>query len=90
MLKRFVAWPLAVLAAVAVGIVALVAAVASPTLAQAPPQFGSPPSGEVPILFNDQHVYFEDSGGDGAAVIFSHGFLMDHDMFAPQVDALAG
>jgi 3-oxoadipate enol-lactonase len=39
---------------------------------------------------NDQHVYFEDSGGDGEAVIFSHGFLMDHDMFAPQVDALAG
>jgi len=58
LLKRLVAWPLAVLAAVAVGIVALVAAVASPTFAQAPPpQFGSPPSGEVPILFNDQHVY---------------------------------
>jgi hypothetical protein len=58
LLKRFVAWPFAILAAVAFGIVALVAAVASPTFAQAPaPQFGSPPSGEVPILFNDQHVY---------------------------------
>ena len=34
---------------------------------------------------NGQHIYFEDSGGGGAAVIFSHGFLMDHDMFAPQV-----
>jgi 3-oxoadipate enol-lactonase len=39
---------------------------------------------------NDQHIYFEDSGGDGAAVIFSHGFLMDHEMFAPQVGALSG
>jgi len=37
---------------------------------------------------NGQHVYFEDTGGDGPAVIFSHGFLMDHEMFAPQVDAL--
>jgi pimeloyl-ACP methyl ester carboxylesterase len=39
---------------------------------------------------NDQHIYFNDSGGDGAAVIFSHGFLMDHEMFEPQVRALAG
>ena len=39
---------------------------------------------------NGQHIYFEDSGGSGAPVIFSHGFLMDHDMFAPQVGALAG
>lgn len=37
---------------------------------------------------NDQHIYFEDSGGTGPAVIFSHGFLMDHEMFAPQVEAL--
>jgi 3-oxoadipate enol-lactonase len=37
---------------------------------------------------NGQHIYFEDSGGSGAAVIFSHGFLMDHEMFGPQVDAL--
>jgi len=39
---------------------------------------------------NGQHIYYEDSGGDGAAVIFSHGFLMDHDMFEPQVAALSG
>lgn len=39
---------------------------------------------------NGQHIYFEDSGGDGPAVLFSHGFLMDHEMFAPQVDALSG
>lgn len=29
-----------------------------------------------------------DSGGDGPAVVFSHGLLMNHTMFAPQVDAL--
>jgi pimeloyl-ACP methyl ester carboxylesterase len=38
---------------------------------------------------NGQHLYFEDSGGDGPAVVFSHGFLMDHEMFDPQVRALA-
>ncbi len=38
---------------------------------------------------NGQHIYYEDSGGPGAPVIFSHGFLMDHDMFAPQVQALS-
>ena len=37
---------------------------------------------------NGQHLYFEDSGGEGPAVIFSHGFLMDHEMFEPQVEAL--
>src|SRR5438105_15767569 len=43
---------------------------------------------------NGQHLYFEDfggdSGGDGAAVLFSHGFLMDHKMFESQVAALSG
>lgn len=39
---------------------------------------------------NGQHLYFEDSGGDGPPVVLSHGFLMDHEMFAPQVAALAG
>src|SRR6516165_7395193 len=38
---------------------------------------------------NGQHIYFEDSGGQGAAVIFSHGFLMDCEMFAPQVQELS-
>jgi 3-oxoadipate enol-lactonase len=37
---------------------------------------------------NGQNIYFEDTGGEGPAVILSHGFLMDHEMFAPQVDAL--
>ena len=39
---------------------------------------------------NGQHLYFEDSGGEGGAVIFSHGYLMDHEMFEPQVAALSG
>jgi len=38
---------------------------------------------------NGQHLYFEDSGGDGPPVVLSHGFLMDHEMFSPQVSALA-
>ncbi len=38
---------------------------------------------------NGQRIYFEDTGGRGAAVIFSHGILMDHEMFEPQVAALS-
>jgi pimeloyl-ACP methyl ester carboxylesterase len=37
---------------------------------------------------NGQRIYFEDTGGDGAPVILSHGFLMDADMFVHQVAAL--
>ena len=37
---------------------------------------------------NGQRIYFEDSGGDGPAVILGHGFLMDHEMFVHQVAAL--
>jgi 3-oxoadipate enol-lactonase len=45
----------------------------------------------VPIAeINDHPLYYEDSGGSGPPVLLSHGFLMDHSMFAPQVDALAG
>jgi pimeloyl-ACP methyl ester carboxylesterase len=33
-------------------------------------------------------LYYEDSGGEGAPIVFSHGLLMDHDMFEPQVAAL--
>ncbi len=39
---------------------------------------------------NGQELAFVDHGGDGPAVVFSHGFLMDHEMFDPQVAALAG
>jgi pimeloyl-ACP methyl ester carboxylesterase len=42
---------------------------------------------------NGQRLYFEDTGGDSAneganVIVFSHGLLMDHEMFAPQVEAL--
>ena len=36
------------------------------------------------------HLYYEDTGGDLPVVVFSHGILMDHEMFEPQVEALAG
>jgi pimeloyl-ACP methyl ester carboxylesterase len=39
---------------------------------------------------NGQRIYFEDTGGDGPVVILGHGFLMDHEMFEPQVAALRG
>jgi len=39
-------------------------------------------------LLNRQRLHYEDSGGDGLPVILSHGFLMDHEMFARQVAAL--
>lgn len=38
---------------------------------------------------NGQNLYFEDTGGGGLPVILGHGFLMDREMFAPQVAALA-
>lgn len=39
-------------------------------------------------LINGVTLYYEDMGGNLPAVILSHGFLMDHEMFAPQVAAL--
>jgi 3-oxoadipate enol-lactonase len=38
---------------------------------------------------NGTDIQYADSGGDGPAVLLSHGFLMDHTMFDQQVDALA-
>ena len=35
-------------------------------------------------------LYYEDTGGDGPVVAFSHGILMDHEMFEAQIEALAG
>ncbi len=57
-MKRLVSRISAMLAAIAFGIVGFAMTTATPVRAQAPaPDFGSPPSGEYPILFNDQHVY---------------------------------
>ena len=35
-------------------------------------------------------IHYRDSGGPGLPLVLGHGFLMDGDMFAPQVDALSG
>jgi pimeloyl-ACP methyl ester carboxylesterase len=37
---------------------------------------------------NGQRLYYQDTGGSGPAIIFSHGLLLDSTMFAPQVAAL--
>ena len=43
----------------------------------------------MPIAqINGQGIFYEDSGVGETAVVFLHGFLMDHTMFAPQVAAL--
>ena len=41
------------------------------------------------VTVNNTPIRYEDSGGDGPAILFSHGFLMDHTMFDAQVAALA-
>ncbi|MEY4340348.1 MAG: hypothetical protein RLZ14_2198 [Actinomycetota bacterium] len=37
---------------------------------------------------NGQNIHYTDTGGAGPVVVLAHGFLMDHTMFAPQVEAL--
>jgi pimeloyl-ACP methyl ester carboxylesterase len=37
---------------------------------------------------NGQHIYYEDTGGDGPAVLLMPAFATDHDLLAPQVDGL--
>ncbi len=37
---------------------------------------------------NGQRLHYVDHGGDGPPVVLSHGFLMDHELFDPQVAAL--
>jgi pimeloyl-ACP methyl ester carboxylesterase len=39
-------------------------------------------------LINGVNLSYTDTGGDGAPVVFSHGYLMDSSMFDPQVAAL--
>jgi pimeloyl-ACP methyl ester carboxylesterase len=36
---------------------------------------------------NGQRLHYEDTGGDGPVVVFSHGLFMDGSMFDPQVEA---
>lgn len=38
---------------------------------------------------NGQNIWYEHTGGGGPAVVWSHGFLMDREMFAPNIAALA-
>ena len=38
---------------------------------------------------NGNDLYFEDSGGRASALLFCHGFLLDHTMWAAQVKAFA-
>lgn len=38
---------------------------------------------------NGVPIRYEDSGGDGPVLLFSHGFLMDHTMFDSQVERFA-
>ena len=38
---------------------------------------------------NGQRIYYEDTGGGGLPLVLAHGLLMDHEMFTPQVEALA-
>ncbi len=40
------------------------------------------------VAINGEDLCYEDTAGEGPAILFSHGFLMDHEMFAPQVAAL--
>ncbi len=45
--------------------------------------------GHAYSVVNGISISYSDSGGDGPAVVLSHGYLMDSTMFAPQVAALA-
>jgi pimeloyl-ACP methyl ester carboxylesterase len=38
---------------------------------------------------NGTEITYQDAGGDGPVVVFSHGYLMDHSMFDAQVEALS-
>jgi 3-oxoadipate enol-lactonase len=58
-----------------------------------PPGKRAIPIGENDMPFapvNGQQLYFEDTAGNGPVVIFSHGNLMNRQMWAPQVEALHG
>jgi 3-oxoadipate enol-lactonase len=40
------------------------------------------------IRVNGTDLYYEDTGGEGEPIIFSHALLLDSKLFAPQVEAL--
>jgi len=43
----------------------------------------------MPFLTSKEHsFYYEDTGGELPVIVFSHGFLTDHELFAQQVAAL--
>ncbi len=42
------------------------------------------------LSVNGTRLYYEDTGGDGEPVVFSHGLLWSTELFAPQVQALRG
>ena len=48
-----------------------------------------PPASVSTASVNGISIAYSDSGGDGPAVVLSHGYLMDSSMFDPQVAALA-
>jgi len=44
----------------------------------------------MPFINRDGNsLYYEDSGGEGPAIVFSHGAFLDHSIWAPVVDQLA-
>lgn len=40
------------------------------------------------VTANGIELFYEDSGGEGPVLVFSHGLLMDRSMFAPQIEQL--
>ncbi|HWC14472.1 MAG TPA: alpha/beta hydrolase [Actinomycetota bacterium] len=45
----------------------------------------------MPFLERDRaRIFFDDTGTDAVPILFSHGILMDHEMFEPQVHSLRG
>jgi 3-oxoadipate enol-lactonase len=48
-----------------------------------------PPASDITASVNGVSLAYTDSGGDGPAVVLSHGYLMDSSMFDPQVAALS-
>jgi pimeloyl-ACP methyl ester carboxylesterase len=39
---------------------------------------------------NGQNIHYQDTGGDGPAILLSHGFGMGHEMWVHQIEPLTG